>query len=146
METNRWGRDPGWHIPHMGALYGTARPQGCGEWLVAPMGRRDADRGQGSRLGSPRGKWFVQPWSWDCGAPCECSCLLLAAASCPLGEGAQPTHELEPGASAAVLALGPPRQGQPGGGLLMLLEVLSLGSESVSSERQEEDLKHNVRS
>ena len=104
MET---GRDPGWRVPHMGALYGTARPQGCGEWLIIPMGRRDADRGQGSGLGSPRGKWFVQPWSWDCGALCESSHLLPAVASCPLGEGAQPTHELEPGASAAVSGLRP---------------------------------------
>ena len=103
------------------------------------MGRRDADRGAG--WGHPGGTWLVQPWTWDCGAPCESCCLLPAAASCPLGEGAQLTHDLEPGASAAALGLGPPGRASFGGSLLMFLEVLSLGSESVSSERQEDDLK-----
>ena len=97
---------------------------------------------QRSGLGSPRRN--VAGPAWACGSPCESSCLLPAAASCPLREGAQPTHELEPEASAAAHGLGPLGRaslGGWGGGLLMLLEVLSLGSESMSSEREEDDLK-----
>ena len=102
----------------------------------------------GHRMGRVGGR--VQPRTRDCGSHSESPHLLLAAVSCPLGEGTQPTRQLEPGASAAALGLDPPlpppppprpRQGQLGRGLLMFLEVLSLGPESVSSEKREEGCK-----
>ena len=68
-------------------------------------------------------------------------------ACCPLqhpvlwGMGPSPSMIWNLGPQLLPLAWDPQAGPAWGGGVLMLLEVLSLGSESVSSERQEDDLK-----
>ena len=76
-----------------------------------PHGQKRCRQRSGERAGVTQGEVVCPALELDKLAPSvsplTCSHLLPAVASCPLGEGAQPTHELEPGASADVSGLGP---------------------------------------